>query len=251
MSSRSSLVLMVPPTRPVPRPRIVTASSRFLLSLSSRRSLAKRHCCHSACNCIESSFGSFGGQLLLEMPRQREIDVVAAQQDVLADGDALELQLARLFGDRDEREVGGAAADVDHQDQIAHLHALAPIGMPLDPGVEGGLRLFEQQQVLVAGLFGGLQRQLACDRVERCRHCHQNFLLRKRRVGHFRVPSGAQVFQIAIATHPLARSSCKPSGALRAAAPRCDRRRHATARISPKPPVGSRLPPRASAPECQ
>ena len=33
------------------------------------------------------------------------------------------------------------------------LHALAPVGMPLDPGVEGRLRLFEQRDVAVAGLL--------------------------------------------------------------------------------------------------
>ena len=59
-------------------------------------------------------------KLLLEMPRQREIHIVAAEQDVFAHGDALELQFACLLGHRDQREIGGAAADVDHQDQIAH-----------------------------------------------------------------------------------------------------------------------------------
>ena len=53
----------------------------------------------------------------------------------------------RLLGDGDQREVGGAAADIHHQNQIAHVHALAPVGMALDPGVEGGLRLFEQRQI--------------------------------------------------------------------------------------------------------
>ena len=33
--------------------------------------------------------------------------------------------------------------------------ALAPVRVPLDPGVEGGLRLFEQRHVPVAGLLGG------------------------------------------------------------------------------------------------
>ena len=34
---------------------------------------------------------------------------------------------AVLLADRDEGEVGGAAADVAHQDQVADLHALAPV----------------------------------------------------------------------------------------------------------------------------
>ena len=56
-------------------------------------------------------------------------------------------ELAVLFGDGDQGEVGGAAADVDDQDQVADLDLLAPIGMAFDPGVEGGLRLFEQDDV--------------------------------------------------------------------------------------------------------
>ena len=68
--------------------------------------------------------------------------------------------------------------------------------MPLDPGVERGLRFFEQQQVLIAGLLGGLQRELARHRVERCGHGHQHLLLGERRVRHFRIPGFAQMLQI-------------------------------------------------------
>ncbi len=75
---------------------------------------------------------------------QRQVDVVAAQQNVLAHGHAVEREFAPALGDRDQSEVGSAAADVHHQDQIAHLHALAPVGVAFDPGIEGGLRLFEQ-----------------------------------------------------------------------------------------------------------
>ena len=76
------------------------------------------------------------------------------------------------------REVGGAAADIDDEDQVAHLDALAPVGMALDPGVEGGLRLFEQGDVLIARLFRGFERQFARDGVEGCRHGNQHLLRR-------------------------------------------------------------------------
>ena len=52
-----------------------------------------------------------------------EIDVVAAQQDVLTYRDALELQLARFLGDGDQSEIGGAAADIDYQHEIAFVDA--------------------------------------------------------------------------------------------------------------------------------
>ena len=95
-------------------------------------------------------------QPLRDHAGQREIDIVAAEQDVLAHRDAVQRQFAIRFGDGDQGEVGGAAADIDHQDQVAHLDALAPVGMALDPGVEGGLRLFEQGDVLIAGLLARL-----------------------------------------------------------------------------------------------
>ena len=102
----------------------------------------------------------------------------------------------RLLGDGDQREIGGASADVYHQDEVAHLHALTPVRMPLDPGVERGLRFLQQQRILIAGLLSGLQRKLARNGVERSRHCHQDLLLRERRVRHLLVPGGAEMLQI-------------------------------------------------------
>ncbi len=46
---------------------------------------------------------ALGLEALLEQPRERQVHVVAAEQDVVADGDPLEAQLAGLLGDRDER----------------------------------------------------------------------------------------------------------------------------------------------------
>ena len=133
------------------------------------RSFATRHCCHSALSCIASSFVFFCRELRLDSACEREIHVVAAEQDVFADGDTLEPKFATFLGDGDEREVGGAAADVDNEDQIADADLLAPVRMALDPGVESGLRLFEQDDVLIAGFFGSVQCQFAGHGVERGR----------------------------------------------------------------------------------
>src|SRR5262249_23062762 len=54
-----------------------------------------------------------------ERVRQGEVHVVAAEEDVIADGDAVEDEVAVLLAHRDEREVGGAAADVAHEDDVA------------------------------------------------------------------------------------------------------------------------------------
>ena len=63
--------------------------------------------------------GALLRELIGHQPGQRQIDVVAAQQDVLAHRHAVEGQFAALLGDGDQREIGGAAADIDHQDQVA------------------------------------------------------------------------------------------------------------------------------------
>ena len=51
-------------------------------------------------------------QLFLHAAREGEIEVVSAQQDVVADGGAFEVQLAVRAAGADQAEVGGAAADV-------------------------------------------------------------------------------------------------------------------------------------------
>jgi hypothetical protein len=142
---------------------------------------------------------AFFGETLRDYAGKRQIDIIAAQQDMLADGDAVERQLAVAFGDGDEREIGGAAADIDDQDEVAHLHALAPIGVPLDPRVERGLRLFEQGDIAISGLFGGFERQLARHRVEGCGHGYEYLLIHERRVRNLFVPRVAQMLQVAAA----------------------------------------------------
>ena len=67
--------------------------------------------------------GALGRDFRRHNMRQCQVDVVAAQQDVFANCDALQIQLAVAAGDRDEREIGGASADVDYEDQIALVDA--------------------------------------------------------------------------------------------------------------------------------
>src|SRR6185295_7577779 len=66
-----------------------------------------------------------------------EVHVVAAEEDVIADGDALELEIAARVLDGDEGEVGGAAAHVADEDDVARAQLLAPaIAGGGEPGVE-------------------------------------------------------------------------------------------------------------------
>ncbi len=74
--------------------------------------------------------------------------------------------------------------------------ALAPVGMPLDPGVEGGLGLFEHGEVAEAGCFRGALSQLARDGIEGGGNGDQHFLLVERVFGMLLVPGGAQMLQV-------------------------------------------------------
>ncbi len=131
---------------------------------------------------------------------QGQVHVVAAQEDVLADGQPREDQVARFILDGDQGEVGRSAADVADQDDIAGLHLLAPVlALAGEPGVKRGLRLFEQGDVLEAGLGGRLDRQLARDGVERGGDGQEDFLvlepLGRRLAGDSRVPGIAKVLE--------------------------------------------------------
>ena len=117
---------------------------------------------------------------------------------MVANGDALQCQFAALFGNHDEAEIRGAAADVAHENQVADLDAAAPvITLAFKPRVKGRQRLFQQRDVRIAGLFGGAPGQLARFFVERSGHSEQHILLRKSELlpGLAAVPHRAQVPQ--------------------------------------------------------
>ena len=144
---------MVPPTRPVPRPRIVTGCSASVESGCEHAFLCDSALLPQRIELHRIELRVLLGELRLDSTCEREIHVVAAEQDVFAYGDALKAKFAAFLCDRDQREVGGTAADVDNEDEIADADLLAPVRMAFDPGVESGLRLFEQDDVLIARLL--------------------------------------------------------------------------------------------------
>ena len=99
---------------------------------------------------------------LLHQARQRQIHVVAAEEDVIADGDALEREIAVVFGNENEAEIRRAAADIAGEHQVTDTQLPAPgVAGHINPGVAGGLRFFEQRDISEAGGVRGAQRQLA------------------------------------------------------------------------------------------
>ncbi len=80
--------------------------------------------------------------------------------------------------------------------QVAGGDDFAPVRVRVEPGIERGLRLFEQRNFAAAGLLRGFQRQIAGELVEGCGNGYQHVLLFERRVGMRLVPRAAQVTQI-------------------------------------------------------
>src|SRR5579863_1804871 len=89
-----------------------------------------------------------GFQPLLHHPGECQIHVVAAQQNVVADGYAFQYQLPILLRYGDQAEVRCSSSDIADQDQVADLDTFAPaITLALEPGVKGSLGLFKQGDV--------------------------------------------------------------------------------------------------------
>ena len=118
-----------------------------------------------------------------------EDDVVTAKEDMIAHGDAGELDLAVAVGDGDEGKVTGAAAHIDNQDDITWVDLLAKAFTPsAGPRVERGLRFLEQREVGEAGLLGGGEGEVTGGGVEGRGRGRAHVLLRERRIGKLVIP---------------------------------------------------------------
>ncbi len=82
----------------------------------------------SARSCHASGCVPLRRELARDHVREREVHVVAAEQDVFADRHAMQFKVALALDHRDQREVGRAAAHIDHENDVADLDLLAPVG---------------------------------------------------------------------------------------------------------------------------
>ena len=73
-----------------------------------------------------AEFAAAGQQPFLDLPGQRGVHVVAAQHQVIAHGDAPQRRALGRRRDLNQREIGGAAADVHHQHQARVFQRLEP-----------------------------------------------------------------------------------------------------------------------------
>ena len=95
--------------------------------------------------------------------------------------------------DAHEREIGGAAADVDDDGELHSRGAGGHVFLSAEPVVERGLRLFEQVHARNAGELAGRERERARAFVERCGDREDDLLLIERRFGMRAIPRGANV----------------------------------------------------------
>ena len=130
-------------------------------------------------------------ELLFDAPGEGEIEIVTAEQKVLAYGGALKLMLAINQTDTDQAEVGRAAADVADQNQIAiaEVFALSRLCVSIrrvsilrNPGIKRRQRFFEQGEFIEPGAAGRFNRQLTRILIERSGNGEDNFLILKTRL---------------------------------------------------------------------
>ena len=98
-------------------------------------------------------------ELLLDPVGEGQVDVVAAEHQVVADGHPAKAGPAGRLDDRDQAEVGRPAADVADQDQLARPDlALPDVLVGDDPAIERRLGLLEQDRLGDPGPLRGLER---------------------------------------------------------------------------------------------
>ena len=132
--------------------------------------------------CPQSGAGLLA-ELALGFKGEREVEVVAAEDEMLAYRGAEKLALRTAASHFDESEVRGASANVADKDKRALGQRVGTVGgTAFKPRVERCLRFLEQAQPGQAGLPGGFQRQRACAFVEGGGDGQNHLLLFQRRL---------------------------------------------------------------------
>src|SRR5207249_2328709 len=78
-----------------------------------------------------------------EIMRKRQVHIVAAQKNVIADGDTRELKIAVFLNDADERKIGCPSADIHDENDVSQFDLLAKTVSGLfQPRIKRRLRFF-------------------------------------------------------------------------------------------------------------
>ena len=229
-------VFSVPPTSDDPAPSTVI-STLFRLASASMRSLAAAHCRRRAGALADRKLRA---EFRFHQPGQREIQIVAAEQQVLAHRRARKLDAVAIAMHADQREIAGAAADVAHQHQLPVEKALLRLRQMIgDPGIKRRRRLFHQRELFDPGGMRGLHGQLARFFVE---------TTPGRSAPHLAMPAvrwdapGSRHRECSTGSrwkHPPAKAPVRPPARPTAGFWPCDPLPDSTATISPSVPIWS------------
>ena len=126
---------------------------------------------------------------------EREIEIVATEQNMVAHRDALELRKGRVRSrfDSKEAQIRRSAADVHHQHMgflISRCEGFECCVLIFQPSVEGSLRLFEEDAGSREACFPrGFESELLRSGVEGSRHRDGDILQSERSIWVCLVPS--------------------------------------------------------------
>ena len=111
---------------------------------------------------------------------ESQIEIVAAEQQMIADRDAMELQPTSLTRSHmNQTEIRRTAADVAHEDCLAGRDDPVPfVAMRIHPGIERGLGFLQKYDTWQPGDSSGGHGQFPSDFIERRRNREYHFLLR-------------------------------------------------------------------------
>ena len=126
---------------------------------------------------------------------EREIEIVATEQNMVAHRDALKSRKrrVRLGLDGKEAQIRRSSADIHHQHMgflISHCEGFERCVIIFQPSVEGSLRLFEEDAGTRKTCFPrGFESELLCSGVEGSRHRDGDILRSQRSIRVCLVPS--------------------------------------------------------------
>ena len=117
-------------------------------------------------------------ELFFHLGGDGEIHVVAAEEKMIADGNAPEAQLFSAGLDLDQTEITRSTTDIADEDQLILLHLLFPIlSMMKEPRIKRCLGFFNEHEAFEARGFGGFDGELACHFIEGGRDGEDDFLI--------------------------------------------------------------------------
>ena len=122
------------------------------------------------------------------------VHVVAAQHQMIADGDASEKRAVGRNTDLDEREIGRATANIDDEHEPYIFQGIGEVvAMARGEIVESGLGFLDQRELFQPGLLSGADGQRAGGFVKRGRDSNDNLLPADRGFGMRVIPRGSHL----------------------------------------------------------